>query len=331
MRQLVSLSLACLLGSLTALSAHAAVLHVPAQYPTISAAVAAANAGDKIMVEEGIYANETHTTPIDPTVQVAGINIDKPDLEIVGEEGAIVDGTAFGGASVIATNGVTVMPLNVTIRGLTIRNFGTGIAELGPAGTRIQANTITNCSVGIMVSSGTEVDSNVPAPARSTVDHNIVTDNGLGLWVSSSQNVNATHNVVNGNGEGIAVGEGSISCTISHNAVCNNQQDGINLSFSTNILVSDNTVDNNGLGYPAGNSYGIFTAGININTIAMNCMIFNNEVNGNTQDGIFIDSMFSTGNVVTNNTALHNGIYDIEDQSGGTNVLSRNKFVTSAP
>jgi parallel beta-helix repeat protein len=338
MRHLLSVSLVCLLGALTVASANAKTLHVPDQYPTIVAAVAAANPGDSIRVDEGLYANEKtvdplHTDPSDPFHFISGIVIATPNIEIVGEEGVVIDGAAFGGAAAFTTNGVLVYATGVTIRGLTITNWGTGIAESGPAGTRIQANTVNACGVAINCSTGTNegADPPMPMPSRTTVDHNIVTGNGTGILLDNGQNVNVTQNVVNGNGVdggGSAIDlEFSIDCLVTHNAVCNNQVSGIDLEFAENITVGHNSVDGNGLAYPLADPFA-FTFGIHVGAATTNCTLVHNEVNENSQDGIFIDSQFALNNLLSLNTALHNGRYDLDDQSGGTNFLLLNKFGT---
>jgi len=57
-------ALGCCVGLLSATAAHAATLRVPAQYPTIQAAVDAAAAGDRIRVSAGDFCGATVTKPV---------------------------------------------------------------------------------------------------------------------------------------------------------------------------------------------------------------------------------------------------------------------------
>lgn len=80
------------------------ILRVPAQYPTISAAVEEAGEGDTVLVAEGVY-RET-------------VTIDTPDVTLRGEarNGVIIDGEVLRG------NGVVVSAPGVTVQNLTVRN-----------------------------------------------------------------------------------------------------------------------------------------------------------------------------------------------------------------
>src|SRR5713101_6801988 len=72
-------------------SASAAVLRVPHSYATMQAGIAAASAGDTVLVAPGVYFEHV---------------IMKPGVHIQGEPGAILDGSQGAGAVVNATGGV---------------------------------------------------------------------------------------------------------------------------------------------------------------------------------------------------------------------------------
>src|SRR5437764_1760526 len=84
MRKLLSVSLIGALALAASVACSARTIQVPQDYPTIQAGVSAAAPGDKVVVEEGTYSEQ--------------VDIATPDIELVGEDGAILDGTAFGGA-----------------------------------------------------------------------------------------------------------------------------------------------------------------------------------------------------------------------------------------
>lgn len=81
-----------------------AILHVPAQYPTISDAVEAADEGDTVLVAAGVY-RET-------------VAIDTPGVTLRGEarNQVIIDGEVLRG------NGIVVSAARVTVQNLTVRN-----------------------------------------------------------------------------------------------------------------------------------------------------------------------------------------------------------------
>ena len=227
MRHFISASLIGMLALATSVVCSSETLRVPNQYKTIQAAVNAATAGDKIHVEEGVYANETHANPLDPLRPIAGILVDKPDIEIAGEEGAVVDGAAFVGTTA-ETVGISVQASGVTIRGLAVRNFSGGIVVTGPGG-RVQANTVTACATGILVS----VHGDNAVPAKTTVDHNSTTGNTNGIVLDFCQNVTVTRNTTNDNsGAGVLLESGTTGCTVKHNESNGNRQYGFFVEFT---------------------------------------------------------------------------------------------------
>jgi nitrous oxidase accessory protein NosD len=343
MRHLLSVSLICLLGALTVVSANAKTLHVPDQYPTIAAAVAAAKPGDSIHVEEGIYGEKPSSETVDPHLNVA-VQVDTSNLEIVGEEGAILDGAATTAvAPGMFTTGFNINATGVTIRGFTVRGFSFGI-QSSWSGCRFQANTVTGCGVGIIVATNDGTLGGGPTPAKSTVDHNSMLGNGTGIDINGGENVTVTHNIVVGNGvdpteaifsgPGISVEVGSLTCNITQNLVSGSANDGISLDFVQNIIVSHNTSSGNGTS-GVGN-------GIILNDAATQCVIDHNETDANAQDGILVFANYDYGilwsfnNVLTQNTALYNLAIDLEDVNGelpagqalGTNSWTKNKFGT---
>lgn len=97
----------------------AADLAVPAQFPTIGSALAAAASGDRILIDPGVYAE---------TLLIEGKSI-----ELIGLAGAaktVLDGRGLSGSIVRIENQGGGGGLQVRLEGLTIRN-GTGFGAAG--------------------------------------------------------------------------------------------------------------------------------------------------------------------------------------------------------
>ncbi|MCH8970343.1 MAG: plasmid stabilization protein, partial [Planctomycetes bacterium] len=67
--RLAVLLLAVLLGSAIPCSALADIIHVPADYPTIQAAIYAAASGDEIIVAPGVYNEALYISGIEITLR----------------------------------------------------------------------------------------------------------------------------------------------------------------------------------------------------------------------------------------------------------------------
>ncbi len=124
--------------------AQAATLTVPAQYPTIGAAVTAAASGDTVLVADGTYSGPGNRD----------INIGGKSLTITSQHGAASTVIDCGGSPTANHNGFgmgTGSPLSVVISGLTIENGyrGDGTnAGSGGAITEYGATlTVQNCMI----------------------------------------------------------------------------------------------------------------------------------------------------------------------------------------
>ena len=115
----------------------------------------------------------------------------------------------------------------------------------------------------------------------------------------------------------IAVDGTTTGAKVSGNDVENNGGDGIVLNGTTGSIFAANTLKNNAVG-------------IHLVGSSSNEMI-GNVADNNKAVGILLDAN-STGNTVTENTALGNGVFDAEDLSTGTgtagtaNLWTRNSF-----
>jgi hypothetical protein len=112
-------------------SAHAAILRVPEDYPSVLAAADAAVSGDSVLVGPGVWtdrATRTVSTPGGPRTFTSAAFL-KAGITVIGVEGAastVVDGGEVAGASVCTMTHVGQGTDPVHIEGLTITGGGEG-------------------------------------------------------------------------------------------------------------------------------------------------------------------------------------------------------------
>jgi nitrous oxidase accessory protein len=200
-------------------SASASTLHVPDDYSRIQAAVNAANAGDVVIVKDGIYTE----------------NVDvKKRLTIRSENGA--DFTTVQStkpyeyifeirASYVNISGFTVL-------GTTTANYCEGIALFSNY-CNISYNTISNSTCGI----------HIDYSNNNKISGNIVSNNNRGIDIAfSSNNLISNNNVMNNKG-GIDI-YFSNSNIINNNTILDNHH-GLKLEGSKDNIITNNSVENN--------------------------------------------------------------------------------------
>ena len=153
---------------------------------SISATIARANPGDRIVVTRGVYTEPT-------------IVVDRP-LTISGEPGAVIDGS-------LATHTLRIEADDVTVRGLVFRNVSPSHVEDRAAirvgavhGCRIEDNRIENAFFGIYLAgtTGCRVARNELVGGVRTEDRS---GNGIHLW--SARDVDVIDNRITGHRDGI--------------------------------------------------------------------------------------------------------------------------------
>jgi parallel beta-helix repeat protein len=324
--------------------AAAATINVPSDYPTIQAAVIAANPGDTIIVQPGTY-NESvvvtksikiHGAPNqpNPVVEGAGLASDSGCGDVVGE---------LDGFCIFPTGPAPIQ--NVEIDHFTIQNFsGSGIIAVSAVGLNFHDNTsIDNEEYGIA-----RFDS-----SQTQIVHNDVSgSHEAGIYVGDSPNASALvriNNVHDNPGLGIFLRDSSHG-TVSENTANNNCW-GILLidtgapGQTFDWLLVHNTANNNTLACPPGDESpptsgaGIVVAGAN------HARLTANTANGNVASddsiasgGIVVrDASFAFGPdpsyvQIDNNHAFLNLPYDLSwDLSGNHITFFSNHCGTSSP
>jgi parallel beta-helix repeat protein len=196
-----------------------ATIYVPDNYPTIQAAVDAANPGDTIIVRDGTYTEN--------------VNVNKDHLTIKSENGADLtivqaanpDDHIFG----VSSN-------YVTISGFTVRGQGVwGEFPYFPAG--ISLGDI-DCTTVIYPG---------PSSTHCIISDNFVMDIYYGIRLVRSNNNSVTNNAVSNTNDGICLYEYDEWNILSNNVISDSIDYGIYVRASNNIL-SGNTISNNGVG-----------------------------------------------------------------------------------
>jgi parallel beta-helix repeat protein len=217
---------------------------VPDDYSAIQAAVYAAREGDVVFVKSGTY-NES-------------VLINKP-ISLVGEDLSttkIVGDWSLNGTIVLIRHN------NVTVTGFTIQpeypsDSRRGVHLLHANYCNIFGNIFLNNSRGIWLYESSEnniTDNTINSPdnlgcgidldysPNNWICENIVEDNNCGIAISSSQgNTICNNTIINNHSTGLSITSDGNNIT---NNVVRNQECGISLSGSNNIL-RDNEMSNN--------------------------------------------------------------------------------------
>jgi len=302
----------------------AAVLQVPAQYPTIQAAVKAAKPYDLIMIAPGVY----HES----------VTVKTPHLTLRGADrnGVILD----GGFKLV--DGVEALANDVVVENMTARHFvGNGFFWTGVSGYRGSYLTAyANGDYGIYSydSINGQFDHDLAAgqpdsgfyigychPCNAIISNVISEDNALGYsGTNAGGNLIIEHSIWRDNMSGIAP----------------NTLDSEPNPPEYDTTIVNNLVENNNnynapafpLEYP-GIGNGILIGGGNNNHI------MNNRINGHIYYGILIvpniDKNFwePSGNVVENNVITNSGVADLalSALSAGDNCFSNNQAGRTSP
>ncbi len=228
MRPLLLNTLLCL----AAVSMPAAELHVgPARdYGTIRAALAAARAGDAIIVHRGVY--REGNLVVDKSVSLVGL--DHPRL----------DGGATDEVLTITASQVSVRGFDIAHGGSGSLNDFAGIKVANAHHVTLEHNRIFDCSFGIHFSksqAGVIRDNEIHgAPGRNE-------SNGNGIHAWSCERLEITGNRVSGHRDGIYL-EFTTDSAIARNRVTGNLRYGLHFMFSHRNVYRENSFLRNGAG-----------------------------------------------------------------------------------
>lgn len=227
------------------------------QYTTIKSALAAAENGDRILVEKGVYKEGT----IDITKSVSLIGIDRPVLD--GEfKGEII---TFRDADKILLQGFKLINAGKDeIKSIAAVHIYTS------ADSVIIDNIFENNYFGIYVQRGLRclIQNNKITTTRGTSQENI----GDGIHLLGSTEIWVKHNFISGHKDGIYL-EKNKRCYIFKNLSRNNLRYGLHFMFSNDSVYTGNVFDNNGAGVAV--------------MYAMNVSMFSNKFINNWGDSVY--------------------------------------------
>lgn len=298
----------------------AADLKVPSsQFPSISAAIAAAESGDVIRLEPGVFKEN--------------VVVDKP-ISLIGSEkgGSIVDGSGKGRVIEVTSPDVQLLGLEVRRSGDVIENSDACIYVNEQAtNVVVSGNKLEECAFGIWVNGS----------KKPVVSGNVVTgyqkktfsDRGNGIHIWRIEDGLIKDNRVFGVRDGIYLSntggsliEGNrmdsvrfgIHFMYNHgnsvvgNTTCNSMV-GQAMMFSKRLVINDNTMINN-------DDHGLFLRSIYDSKVRGNVSYANDR-------GIFlVDSSF---NELTGNWAQENAIGVNVSSGSEDNVIVGNSFVSN--
>lgn len=234
------------------MSNYTRAINVPADYPTISEALAAARPRDLIRIAPGTYAESLDITQ---PVRLQGSADGKTILQIPATEASIITlqtqakGTLISGLTLKHESfdhgtdrfsGITVMAQEVTIVACTVSQAGGhGIAVLENASA-----SITGCDIGGSGWDGISVYGNASqATIRDTRSHDNI-QHGLGLWGGGSGSVEKSNLSKNGFCGIFAMGSDS-QIGIVETICSRNREAGILISNGVSANVNANRCDKN--------------------------------------------------------------------------------------
>jgi hypothetical protein len=306
-----SCHIVAILFLLAGLASAQTTINVPADQPTIQAAINAASNGDTVLVAPGTYVENLNFNGKAITVTSSG-----------GPAVTIVDGNAAAPVVVFVNNETS----GSVLTGFTLRNGMTDFS--GP---------IWGSGGGIVISY-----------ASPTIANNVITGNhavsGIGIEILGGSAI-IRGNTITGNtqsggdggdgGAGIEVSDGDP--LIIGNTIINNSIDGGGVGGGISVShYSSPTIQNN---YIAGNSAFNHGGGINLNNaggvvVVQNIIVNNSAGAGGSGGGMYVLAPAGVADVIVNNTIAGNTAYDgtsgIYSDAFFPTVISNNIVVAAA-
>lgn len=331
---------AILLMSFGAPAAMADTLTVPGDFPTISAAAAAAAPGDTIVVAkqaDGSYVENVVLATDDVTLTTANAEIDPQAsgtaLTITGDRVTVRGFTIRNSINFgIAVTGDDVSIMSVTV----VSCFGTGISILADganvSGCRVRHCTGSGIEYGSngVLGSGTfernilelNTDSGMLLSGdRLKVNGNAITNNGgdgililNGGFLAPDPSTLMGNTVMSNNRNGIMVLDpGAGTMTLFGNQIHQNGRNGIEVNLGAGVNVQRNFVSNNS------------RAGILLVDTASASVVGNN-VRSNARHGVEVTNNGPGGHLIARNYTFYNGRDGLHVQGSGNAMVDNFTF-----
>jgi parallel beta-helix repeat protein len=247
--------------------------HVPAEYPTIQAAINAAVPRDWVLVADGVWTG-TGNKDLDlggKAITVRGLN---------GLANCVIDCEGSGRGFYFHSNETPA----ARVEGFTIRGASAGgvfcyfsspaIADCMIAGNaatyggglycRFSSVTLTNCTINGNTGGGVYCDPAIPTLTNCTINGNTTTSNGGGVCCSSYSSPTLTNCTISGNtahsgGGGVFCHISSptlTNCTISGNVVSGHGSGGgVYCEYDCSPVLTNCTISRNTAVYEGGGLY----------------------------------------------------------------------------
>ncbi|MEF2966443.1 right-handed parallel beta-helix repeat-containing protein [Paenibacillus sp. M1] len=281
----------------------ATVINVPGDFPTITAAIAAAAPFDTIRVAPGTY-NET--VIVNKTIQLLGAQ--------AGVDARTRPGTAGAESIISAVNASGTVQLTAThavIDGFTIQNNTAGpgiVTAAAGSGYWIFSNIIRNNTFGIYLNSDTILESQVRHnffisnnQAGAGSGNGVFSENGANFWVD--ENLFTGHATSSVNFAPIT--PGAVNAVVSNNTMITDNS--IAVTNASNIKIADNlqtnsqgsaiffggnssNVDIEGNAILNGVSNAVRVTTAFVGTPNTNIRMKNNTISGNAVAGLNLDT-----------------------------------------
>ena len=289
-------------------------------HTTISAAVAAAVPGEKILVCAGTYSENVTVNKADLTLQGQGTarlqpgNASAPGIEVVAD-GVTIQGFDISGLSAGGFNcGIRVAAERADINGNRLQANDGGICISGGSGHRVRYNAIQNNRGGVTMFGTTgPVD----------VSNNTLKDNEFGISaIACAPGVTIDHNAVTGGRVALAAGDARSQCNgfvITNNTLrgpgaSTPGSTGLRTFASDDGVLTRNNIQDFGTGVRLDNADG-WTA--SFNSISSN--------------GFGIVVLSSGNDTVTRNNVSRSTFVDCIWDGSNVNVLTGNNCGTQSP